>query len=113
MGTVEKNLGQRVADLRKVAGLTQASLAERVGVATETISRIERGVVLPGLGRIEVIATTLRVDMSELFSFNDRPSPKDRAIERLMSIVRRGEVGDVEVLAEVATLIFNHYTYRP
>lgn len=110
MGTVDKNLGQRVAALRRLAGLTQAGLAERIGVSTETISRIERGVALPGLNRVEEIAATLKVPVSDLFNFHGRASPKDQAIERLISIASRGDAKDVEVLAEVAALLLERYS---
>ncbi|MEJ1959917.1 MAG: helix-turn-helix transcriptional regulator [Nitrosomonadales bacterium] len=39
------NLGKRIAEQRKQIGWTQASVAEKVGVDTETISRFERGCV--------------------------------------------------------------------
>ncbi len=112
MGAVEKNLGLRVAGLRKVAGLTQAGLAERCGVATETISRIERGAAVPSIQRLVVIASILEVELPVLFNFNDRPSPKDEAIERLMAIVGRRNARDIDVLAGVAALIFDHFTAR-
>jgi len=44
---VERQLGQRVAAYRRTAGLTQEALAEKVGVAVETISRLERGSSIP------------------------------------------------------------------
>ena len=39
MSTVEEKLGKRIARQRKAVGLTQAQLAETVGVQPETISR--------------------------------------------------------------------------
>jgi transcriptional regulator with XRE-family HTH domain len=39
---VARRIGQRIAELRRGAGLTQAKLAERLGVSVERVSRIER-----------------------------------------------------------------------
>ena len=42
MSRIEQRLGRRIAHLRHAAGLTQEELAEKVGVAPETLSRLER-----------------------------------------------------------------------
>jgi len=47
--------------------MTQSTLAEKVGVDPETISRIERGTVLPGLLRLEEIAVALKIGAASLF----------------------------------------------
>lgn len=61
-------LGRNIADSRKRTGLTQAKLAERLGVDTETVSRFERGVTLPSLPTLERIASQLNTSIGELVS---------------------------------------------
>jgi transcriptional regulator with XRE-family HTH domain len=112
MGAVEKRLGRRVADQRKRAGLTQAQLAERVGVATETVSRLERGSAIPSLARLEAVASALGVETHELFRTLDRESQKDRALSRLLAAARRGSAADVEALAEVVDRLLGHFGRR-
>lgn len=112
MGAVEKRLGRRVADHRKRAGLTQAQLAERVGVATETVSRLERGSAVPSLARLEDVASALGVGLSERFRNLDRESQKDRALGRLLAVARRGSAGDGEALAEVVERLLGHFGRR-
>jgi len=109
MGAVEKRLGSRVADQRRRAGLTQAKLAERVGVTTETVSRLERGMVIPSLARLEAISAALGVELAELFRVGDRDGQKDRAINRLLAIVRRASPGDIELLADIAEQVLGHF----
>jgi transcriptional regulator with XRE-family HTH domain len=112
MGAVEKRLGRRVADQRKRARLTQEELAERVGVTTETVSRLERGAVVPSLARLEAVASALGVELVDLFRVLDRESQKDRAMNRLLAAVRRGSAGDIEVIADMAERVLGHFGRR-
>jgi transcriptional regulator with XRE-family HTH domain len=61
-----KALGRAIAARRKVCGLTQDDLAGIVGVDAETISRFERGSVMPSLLRLLQIAQTMQVGIGEL-----------------------------------------------
>lgn len=63
-----QRLGLNVATRRKSLGLLQGDLAERLGVENETISRFERGQVLPSLERLEVLAGLLGVSLGQLLS---------------------------------------------
>jgi len=51
---------------RKELFLTQADLAERLGVATETLSRFERARHLPSLKMLERMAGALRIPIADL-----------------------------------------------
>jgi transcriptional regulator with XRE-family HTH domain len=63
-------LGRNLAARRKALGLTQAGVAERLGVDTETLSRFERGKHVPSLLTLErlaaVLATTCSVLLDEV-----------------------------------------------
>ena len=52
-------LGRNIATRRKALGLTQAALAERLGIDTETLSRFERGKHAPSLLTLERLAAAL------------------------------------------------------
>ena len=52
-------IGQRVAALRKLAGLSQEQLAERAGLQRTHISRIEAGKYAVTLETIQAIAEAL------------------------------------------------------
>jgi transcriptional regulator with XRE-family HTH domain len=62
-----KGIGLRIQELRIARDLSQANLAERVGVDTQTIQRAERGRVSLALEKMERIAGALEVPMSSLF----------------------------------------------
>lgn len=53
---------------RRALGLTQAQLAERLGVDTETLSRFERGKHLPSLVTLERLAGLLLTTVGELLA---------------------------------------------
>jgi transcriptional regulator with XRE-family HTH domain len=109
MRLVEKKLGKKVVAYRRQAGLTQAGLAEKVGVAVETISRLERGSAVPSLARMEEIAGALGVDLPDLFVFKDRETPRDKAIERLLAVVRRRPAEDIDVVSDIAAVVFSRW----
>jgi len=53
------NVGRRIADRRKRAGLTQGELARRAGVRIETVNRIERGRVMPDFRTIRKLVEAM------------------------------------------------------
>jgi len=84
MSSIEKKIGGKVTEARLNNKFTQAELAERVGVAVESISRLERGVHIPSLKTIERIAEGLNVKMKFFFDF-DESEVKDSKVERELS----------------------------
>lgn len=107
--TPEERLGKRVAALRASAQLSQAQLAERCDVVTETISRLERGSTVPSVARLADVAAGLGVELHELFHFKSRPSKKDEALERLLAVMRRRKTSDIEAITEIAERIFEEW----
>jgi transcriptional regulator with XRE-family HTH domain len=65
--TLRKKFGQKVASLRRGAGLSQEEFADRVGFARFYMSRIERGRANPSLDAIETLAGGLTVPVVKLF----------------------------------------------
>lgn len=69
MGTIQKQFGERIKDLRLAKGLSQEELAFRAGVHRTYLGGIERGERNPSLKNIAAIARALDVALPELFSF--------------------------------------------
>ena len=63
----EPKLGVRLKEARTEAGLTQAELAERVGVSRKTINTVENGVFIPSTLLALKLAQALRKKVEELF----------------------------------------------
>lgn len=65
LNTMLQALGREVALVRKARGLTQAELAERAGVTSRQMGKIERGEA-GQIGEAWVVAQALGVDFSTL-----------------------------------------------
>ena len=64
-----KEFGRRLRELRLQANMTQAELAERVNVATKTVSYWENGHNPITLNKIPLIANALNIPIYKLFVF--------------------------------------------
>ena len=69
---LQRKLGKRIADLRRAKKLTQEQLAEAVGCSVEFISLVERGVNAPSVAGLEKFSEVLRVEVKELFTFEEK-----------------------------------------
>jgi transcriptional regulator with XRE-family HTH domain len=65
-------LGEVLREARLKAELTQADVAERVGVATEVYGRIERGNLTPSVPNLRKLCMVLRVDASAALGLDVR-----------------------------------------
>lgn len=59
-------VGERIRTARKIAGFTQAQLAEKSGVASISIHQYETGKRKPRLEQLLLIASALNISMSDL-----------------------------------------------
>jgi transcriptional regulator with XRE-family HTH domain len=60
------HIGERPKRQRTLRALTQAKLAERAGVTTATVARIERDEIEPRMTTLGKLAQALEVDPAEL-----------------------------------------------
>ncbi|MCW0048880.1 helix-turn-helix domain-containing protein [Burkholderia pseudomallei] len=59
-------IGRNIASVRKQRGLTQAAVAEQIDVDAETVSRFERGAVMPGVATLERLCAALECSWMDL-----------------------------------------------
>jgi len=64
---VPERLGNRIKELRGELGLTQAELAERVGVTRKTVNTVENNVFTPSALLAIKLAQALNVPVEQLF----------------------------------------------
>jgi len=65
------SFGEKVAAIRKKKGLSQAELAEKVGIIGVTIGRYERDEIKPSIDVAAKIADTLEVSLDYLVGSSD------------------------------------------
>lgn len=65
---LEEIIGRNIARYREVAGLTQATLAEKIGISTAFVSRVERGQKKMKVETLYAIAKVLNVSVDALLS---------------------------------------------
>lgn len=89
-----EQLGQRIATLRKARGLTQVQLAERLGVAQQTLAHYEAGRLRLLAGALLTLADELGVGVDDLLGESKSrprakrgPAPKiQQQLERITAL---------------------------
>lgn len=67
---IDVEVGARVKLRRKLTGMSQQSLAEKLGVTFQQVQKYEKGANRVGASRLSQIATALDVPMSYFFDGN-------------------------------------------
>jgi len=60
-----------IKEKRKSLGLTQAYIAEYLGVSVQAVSKWEKGTSYPDIILLPILARLLKMDLNTLFSFNE------------------------------------------
>ena len=74
-GPLDAMVGAKVRMLRVNRGISQATLAERIGVTFQQVQKYERGANRVGASRLAQIASVLDVSVGEFFE-SSRPGPR-------------------------------------
>ena len=78
-GGLVARLSRNMTARRHALGLTQAQVAERLSLDTETVSRFERGKHVPSLATLERLASVLVTSVADLLAEESR-EPNDNAL---------------------------------
>ena len=76
----QQKIGRFISECRKQKGLTQAQLAEALGVSDKTISRWETGKTMPDLSFYEPLCEILDIQISELL-YARKMTDKEKTIQ--------------------------------
>lgn len=84
-----EQVGQVIARQRAACGMSQEQVAERLGIGTEAVSRIERGVVTPNVDRLVELAAIFGCDAADLLTEgSSRLEDQTRRLQSLLSAVK-------------------------
>ena len=75
-GPLDVMVGARISMLRVDRGMSQAMLAERIGVSFRQMQKYERGANRIGVSRLSQVASVLGVSVGELFESSGAGSPR-------------------------------------
>ena len=84
-------IGNLIEKKRKEQNLTQAQLAEKLGVSNKTVSKWENGKCMPDYGVIQPLCTELGVTVSELMDGEEQAPDSIRAYdgEQILDLLKR------------------------
>ena len=103
---VNKRIGKTVARKRKIAGFTQEEVAEHLGIGNEAFSRIERGLVSPGIYKLYQLADLFKCGV-ETFLIEGSRRPTDQA-ENIAQMLAKNSVVDRAVIVAVVEKLSRH-----
>ena len=78
-------VGRQIAELRKVKGLTQSQLGERLNISFQAVSKWERGETLPDVGILLDLAKVLETTVDHILNGG----------QRMMEYTRRVSVAQI------------------
>ncbi len=84
---IKKQLGVKIKRLRQKRGFTQEQFAEKIDIATRTLSGIETGENFLTADTLEKILDVLNVSSSELFTI-DHIKPEEELISEIINDVQ-------------------------
>jgi transcriptional regulator with XRE-family HTH domain len=99
-------LSNNIATRRRALDLTQAQLAERLGIDTETLSRFERGKHVPSLKTLERMAEQLRTTIGDLLEEN--PSHVDEEAQAVSAWFAALKPDDKKFVQKLLKQICDH-----
>lgn len=99
------DVGTRIAEARVSADLTQAEIANQLGLKVSTIDRWERGTASPRSNRLTALAGILGVSLSWLIvGYGNEPTSTDE-LEDIKVALNRVQAQLTDTLNEVDVLV--------
>ncbi len=94
---MNKDIGEKIRDMRQQKGLTQLELARKAKVAQSTLSYIEKGAKTPRFETLNALCSAMGITLFELLTFGE-PTHPTRFLQENAGSAPAGS--------------FEHYLYR-
>lgn len=101
------DLGSRIKEYRREAGMSQETLAEKAGISPNTVSRIEGGLMAMSVETFQKIVQVLGLDANELLCHAGLPESGDRHIRDVFSRVSHMGLKEQEIVAQTVEGLVN------
>lgn len=116
-GDLQQKIGRSICKYRKAAGFTQELLSDKLQVAHETVSRMERGVSMPSVMTLYRIARALGVEVQDFFAPEASTSEKAQALDDLFTLLKQRRPNEIRMVKELASVALGqldkHYVPKP
>lgn len=104
---IKKQLGAKIKRLRIKKGLTQEQFAEKIDIATRTLSGIETGENFLTADTLEKILDVLNVSSSELFALEHIKSQEDLVNEIITDVQNLKDQQKIETIYKIIKATIN------
>ncbi len=104
---IKKQLGAKIKRLRLKEGLTQEQFAEKINIATRTLSGIETGENFLTADTLEKILDVLDVTSSELFAIEHIKSQEDLVNEIIADVQNLKDKQKIETIYKIIKATIN------
>ncbi len=101
MDVEKRQFGDHLRQLRSARRLTQEALAEKSGLAVDSVRRIELGRFSPSLETLRKLSGGLGLSVAGLFNGYDGPGKDNRPAEDLCDILRHQTPERLEMIRRV------------
>jgi len=79
-------IGQNIAKYRKLNGISQKYLAEKIGISQQGLYKIERGIASPRAATLEKVMFALCITPNQLFGIERITEDNSSIIEKLREL---------------------------
>lgn len=93
-------IAKRIKEARKLSGLTQEQLAEKIGISTNAVAKLENNLMTASLQTLVNIVNILNMDMNTLFLQNPNNSQSNLG-EYLINYIHGLSTKDKEFLIHI------------
>ena len=106
--SIQELVGKNIARRRKLLEMSQEKLAEKIGVAQESLSRMEQGRMAPKFSRLQSIADVLNCSVVDIF----RRQEEDMAVnaesiaEIMNPLPKEAQDEILEIVAKMGSSLF-------
>jgi transcriptional regulator with XRE-family HTH domain len=96
---ISDRVGSRIREYRKLAGLTQESLALSANIGVSFLGDVERGTKKPSIDSLEKILSVLNISFGEFFDFT--PNLDSPALKKLNMELHRLSNTEIEAIYNI------------
>ena len=104
MENLNEVIGKRIASLRRVRGLTQEVLAEKLDITVKHISSVERGVSSLSLDKMIEVSKILDCTMDYLVLGNDHKNAMDKLPVSVLNVLNSKDEDEISLLLDYLNL---------